>query len=351
MQNRLHRAVEPLISVHLNKKTFSGAAIAVARLGAGGYDRCFMNFGSADFASSGHKVSGQTCFDLASLSKPLVTALCIFVLSREEKININDYAEHYFGLDGGRFIIEDLLNHCSGLPAHRDFWAVKKLGSFEERKREVFRKIINESLVLEKQDIYSDLGFILLGFLIEQVTGTSLDEYWGTTIARPLGLSDRIFFRKNNHHDFAATGRCPWSGARLCGLVHDDNCRYLGGVAGHAGLFGRSSGVLSLCEVILSSYLGEGDFFFGLGNWLKSRENYRWQHGFDTVSPSGSLAGKYFSPSSIGHLGFTGTSFWLDPEKRIIIVLLTNRVINGNNPENINKLRPELHDKIMEIML
>jgi CubicO group peptidase (beta-lactamase class C family) len=202
--------------------------------------------------------------------------------------------------------------------------------------------------------LYSDLGFILLGRVIEIASGESLDRYWRRKICCPLHLENDLFFageKEKVHRIYVPTGNCGWSNKSLYGYVNDDNCRALGGIAGHAGLFGTVGGVLNLCKEILLCYHGQGTqspfTSKTLRTMLENREG-EWLCGFDSPTPPLSSSGKFFSDKTIGHLGFTGTSFWIDLQQQIIIVLLTNRVFCGDQLSAIQRFRPMVHDLIMD---
>jgi CubicO group peptidase (beta-lactamase class C family) len=150
------------------------------------------------------------------------------------------------------------------------------------------------------------------------------------------------------------TGRCRWSAESLTGLVHDDNCSAMGGVGGHAGLFGSGEGVIAICQAFLDLYHGRETVLpISRETFLKACEPVKdseWTRGFNLVSPEGSSSGRYFSANSIGHLGFTGVSFWIDLDKQRIVSLLTNRVIKGDDLEGIREMRPELHDAVVRCL-
>nr|MDJ0624291.1 serine hydrolase [Desulfocapsaceae bacterium] len=201
--------------------------------------------------------------------------------------------------------------------------------------------------------LYSDLDYLLLGYLVENISGMELARYWQEKIAGPLKVEDKFYFmgdKKTNLQkvSFAVTGKCSWTGSILAGLVHDDNCRAIGRISGHAGLFGTLAGVLDICESILLKYIGEKqhpsynreDLLY----LLKRRKREQWACGFDVPTGENPSCGQCFSKKTIGHLGFTGTSFWIDLIERKIAVVLTNRVIYGSNNETIKDLRPKLHD-------
>ena len=249
------------------------------------------------------------------------------------------------------------MSHSSGFVSHREYFNELIKISAKNRKEYLVKQILNEKLRFPKDDIscYSDLGFILLGLIIEKITGKKIDELSRDIIYTPLELQKDLIFPNSlekRTHTYVDTGNCLWSKMRLSGLVHDDNCRVMGGVAGHAGLFGTLSGVMQFCEQLLDQWKDRAEHPAYsnklLRKILKRVGESTWTMGFDTVSSQGSSAGKYFSGKSVGHLGFTGTSFWIDPEKDCIAVLLTNRVCYGVDNWKIKEFRPALHNLLME---
>jgi CubicO group peptidase (beta-lactamase class C family) len=194
---------------------------------------------------------------------------------------------------------------------------------------------------------YSDVGFILLGELVETVTGVALDEFCRREIFQALQLGDMGFLSLARlcpmGRPYASTEACPWRGRVLDGEVHDENAWIMGGVAGHAGLFATAREVLDFAQSLLAGLQGK--------SWLVSRtplqaftqrqslpEGSTWALGWD------------FSPSSIGHLGFTGTSMWIDPVQDVIVVLLTNRIHPSRQRAGIKAFRPCLHDAVMQAL-
>jgi CubicO group peptidase (beta-lactamase class C family) len=184
-----------------------------------------------------------------------------------------------------------------------------------------------------------------------------LDRVAAEKIYRPLGLGDDLFFlplcEARPDRRYAAMEDCPWRGKILVGEVHDDNAHALGGVAGHAGLFGTVQGVLALTTHLLEVWQARarpvGFHAAELRHFLTTRPvaDSTWVLGFDTPSATGSSAGHHFSSASVGHLGFTGTSFWIDPVKELVVVLLTNRVHPVRHDERIKTFRPRFHDEVM----
>lgn len=311
-------------------------------------------------------VSEKTFFDLASLTKPLVTSLSILTLIEMGKLDFNTPLKAVLRgpipAPKRDITVGDLLQHKSGLPAHKPYFLY--LNTYEElktRKEKIVEYILAEPLDQQPRKVsaYSDLGFILLGHIIELVASEPLEVFWSKNITIPLSLQDKLFFQpllqKVDIKKIAATEKCQWMKRMLCGEVHDENCRSLGGIAGHAGLFGTVGGVMELCGFLLRTWRGEKILSQCPPQLLKKtfgrEENEEWCYGFDTPSGEKSSSGKYFSRMTVGHLGFTGTSFWIDLCRGVVIVLLTNRVHPSRENEKIKNFRPVFHDRLMEILV
>ena len=320
---------------------------------------------SDDRYKNGESVPDLPFFDLASLTKPLVTLLCILTLVDRKIIKLDDTLDilleqnvaHEFRL----IRLKNLLCHNSGLPAHIEFWR-----DLDNRNEEYLKKSIIDTILSQRIDsrekasthIYSDLGYLLLGFVIERKSGKKLDDFWENEIAKPLGIENIINFPKKiniEQEKYAITGKCPWTGDLLRGVVHDDNCRMLGGVCGHAGLFGTALGVLTLCQEMYfhlkkkKTCLPFSHEIFS--SCCKRVSRSEWTQGFNLPSKTGSSSGSLLSEMSLGHLGFTGTSFWIDPVNDLIIVLLTNRVLMGEDRKGIQDLRPAVHDFLAQRLI
>ncbi len=357
---KLSQRLYVIFSYYLDRAVFPGAAVGISLWSGYKYSNFIYHYGLAQSSPKRISLTRETVFDLASLTKPLATVPALLSLMKEGKLSWDTTLDQIFPAkipeDKKNITIQQLMSHCSGLPAHRDYF--KKLLTVKEGAREkfLFNRIREEKLLYPSGTdfVYSDLGFILLGFIIEQVSAKNLEEYIREKIYRPLDLHNSLFFaekQKEKGHVYAATSVCPWTAEMLSGRVHDDNCRAMGEVAGHAGLFGTIDGVVQWCEHLLSQIKErEGHPSYDNENLRKAvtkEGNSAWTCGFDTPSTTGSSSGKFFSPSSFGHLGYTGTSFWIDPQKELIIVLLTNRVHQGNNKDLIKRFRPLFHDTVM----
>jgi serine-type D-Ala-D-Ala carboxypeptidase len=355
-------SIDNILLTYLHKNTFSGCAVGFSNFKERGFKRKYYYKGKVDNIDSAVYIDRNTLFDLASLTKPLVTVLCLLALKKERKLVFEDkIARHLpFTLpdDKKNITILDLIRHTSGLPAHRPYY--KEISKSNEilDVNNVIKEVLDEELISEPGDIYlySDLDYIILGYLIEKLCGESIGSFWQRKISEPLGLSKEFFWQNGNdgyfeNISFAVTGFCSWTGAKLCGKVHDDNCRAMDRLSGHAGLFGTLSGVLTLCEEVLLNYSGRKENTAydreDLMYLLRKRKRQQWAYGFDVPTGDNPSSGKFFSKKSIGHLGFTGTSFWIDLDKDRIVVVLTNRVLCGEDTKNIKEMRPLLHDALL----
>jgi CubicO group peptidase (beta-lactamase class C family) len=207
------------------------------------------------------------------------------------------------------------------------------------------------------QAVYSDLGFMFLRWVVEQVSGMKMNLLLEKEIYQPLGI-DHLFFPSEETpapNNVAPTEMCAWRRKLVQGAVHDENAYAVGGIDGHAGLFGPAQAVHDLLWKMLRAYV-DNSYKSALPQYLvQSFLNYDQGHeralGFDRPTQPGSSSGQHFSENSVGHLGFTGTSFWMDLEKHIIVVLLTNRIHPTRDNDKIKAFRPRIHNTVMELIL
>lgn len=350
---------DDLIASYLKNKVFSCASIAYSRWYEGYYQRFSKSYGLSSFKTVEIELKDDHFFDLASLTKPLSTVLVLLSFFEKKKIWPSTEIGEIFEEcpeSKKKITISHLMSHKSGLPAHREYFQTLLNIPMEQRKKKILESILNEELKKQRQNVghYSDLGFILLGLIMEKISGRDLGYLAQSLIYSPLGLENSLFYpglKRVEGRTYVDTERCIWDKTELSGRVHDDNCRALGGICGHAGLFGTSFGVMRLCEKLLDQWMDRGEhpsYSNDILRWaFKKKVNSNWAMGFDTVSKEGSSSGRYFSSKSVGHLGFTGTSFWIDPEKQCIAVLLSNRVCYGNDNLKIREARPKIHDILM----
>lgn len=355
MQNILKQLLEQGIQ----EQVFPGAAAAVSCGSGPGRSTWFATAGSKD--SRDHApVTATTLFDLASLTKALSTTLIYYSLFAEGCIQPdNTLADLLQAVppDKQKISLRCLLSHSSGFAAYQPWFQDFRPVQSQENKSQLVRRILAEPLTYPSASrcVYSDLGFILLGHLAEELTGKNLASNFRERITTPLGLETELFYlpdaKESLRQCYAATEACSWRGRVMRGEVHDEHCWLLHGVAGHAGLFGTAKGVLQLCSAILDGWQGK-DIGCAWAAFLpqglrRQRADQTWCLGFDTPTVGASSSGRYFSATSVGHLGFTGTSFWIDPVKQLIVVLLTNRVNPSRENVKIRQFRPQFHDALL----
>jgi CubicO group peptidase (beta-lactamase class C family) len=317
-----------------------------------------------------------TLYDLASLTKPLVTTTSVLLLVQQGKLQLDEPAMRVLDeLDGsaiGRATTQDLLTHSSGLPGWRPLYErLEGKGAAPGQahpmtiRRTMLQFIRDEPLeyATGTKSLYSDLGFILLGLMIERVTGQPLDRWYEEAVAAPIKASPLAFSPASVHPaarnkpfidmmDIAPTEYDRRRNRLLQGEVHDENAAAMAGIAGHAGLFGTADAVLAVSRAWLDAYRGKASILDpALVRRFIARRNgipqSSWACGWDTPS-SPSSTGSYFSSDSFGHLGYTGTSLWVDPRRELEVVLLSNRVHPSRKNEKIREFRPRLHDIVMQ---
>ncbi|CAN2047811.1 Beta-lactamase family protein [Candidatus Magnetomoraceae bacterium gMMP-1] len=344
----------------IKDSVFPGGALVVSKQGKILF---FKSYGLANIFT-GEKITKETIFDLASLTKPLATSLAFMLLIQEKCLSLDQklgtILNECNGTDKENILIRHLLCHNSALPAHRPYYKELCKLPIHERKPALRDLLIKEPLLdsIGHKFIYSDLGFMFLEWVVEKITRTRLDIFLEKRVYRPLGLSHLfyidLFSKKNLNMSFAATEDCPWRKKVLAGMVHDDNAYVTGGIGGHAGLFGRAYDVHSLLVTLLLNYQGMavGNIFNPSIVRIFFTPMYGSRTpGLDTPTFPGSSCGNLFSNKTVGHLGFTGTSFWIDLKRSIIVLFLSNRVHPSRNNEKIKDFRPYLHDIIMKTFL
>ncbi len=303
----------------------------------------------------------DTVFDLASLTKPLATAVALMALVRSGRIDLEQplvsIIPQFANTLKAAIRIRDLLTHASGLPAWRPYFHVLMRSAPLSRPKVLKRLLLAESLIHTPGDhvLYSDLGFMLLAWIVEAISGLSLARFTLEQCYRPLGLGQQFFFPSllplPKEIPCAATELCPWRNFLVNRVVHDDNAYAAADLQGHAGLFGSVGAVFRLLSELLGAYHHQPDSKLDhqiTRQFLTPAGKFGRPLGFDVPSPIGAACGQYFSPPTIGHLGFTGTSFWMDLEKAIIVILCTNRVHPSRQNHQIRKFRPLLHDTVMQ---
>lgn len=351
---------------------FPGAVLAIRQ---GGVRVCVIPAGRLSTDPPGSAVTSSTIYDLASLTKPLATVTAMALLVQRGQCRLDDRVDSVLrelqGAAAGPATLRQLLTHSSGLPGWRGFYErlsqnaslPSSLDARAEVGRRVLHMIAKEGLIYGRgeRSLYSDLGFMLLGLTIERLSGIPLDRFMHEQIIQPLNAQPLCFLPTDSEGEsrkdsmirsIAPTERDSWRGRLLCGEVHDENAAALGGVAGHAGLFGTAEAVLALTGAWLAAYHRKSSILNPevVSDFSKRQLNIpgsSWAIGWDTPSPPSS-SGRYFSPESFGHLGYTGTSVWIDPACELEVVLLSNRVHPTRKNEGIRNFRPMIHDLVYQ---
>jgi len=354
-----------------------GAVLAVNRGGKTVYLRAF---GFASLHPERRNMETETIFDLASLTKPVATATALMILASRERIALDapagDILPELARGDKSTVTVRQLLANCSGLPSWKPYF----LSVFGESETSAdryspsprWRRYVMDRARVEplecapgEAETYSDIGYIVLGDCIEQVTGELLDQFCGREIFGPLCMERTFFIDLASPgrplsgplpDQFAATEECTRRRRLLVGEVHDENAFVMGGIAGHAGLFSTADDLCTFARTLLLCSRDEHPFLPGRivrEFWARAGivQGGTWALGWDTPSPGRSSSGRTFSPRSVGHTGFAGTSLWIDPERDLVVVLLTNRVHPSRmKEEGIRRLRPEIHDLVSEAL-
>ena len=321
-------------------------------------------FGRLTYDVKSPKARDSTIYDVASLTKPIVTTSAIMMLVAEERVDLDAPLSRYLpecagGASKGQqsdwrkeMTAGELLLHTAGLPAHREFYKDAK------GRDAIFRRVCAEPLVAEPgtKVEYSDLGFILLGEIVERLTGQTLNQFAHEKIFAPLGMNHSYFNppRALRAQIAPTENDTAFRKRQLQGEVDDANAFAMGGIAGHAGLFSTAQDISVFAQMMLNGgmYAQERIFTRSIIDQFTARVdagNSARTLGWD-VPTGNSASGHYMSPRAYGHNGFTGTSIWIDPEKDLFIILLTNRVYPSAANDKIRQVRPALHDAIIDAL-
>ena len=365
------------VLAHRRRYVFPGAVLLVGLEGEVVYHKAF---GCRSLSPSVTPMTRDVVFDVASLTKPLITTTLIMQCVERGILSVDRRLSRIFQTFGTygkeKITVRHLLNHTSGYPATAPFYkqiarldngartgVMTSRGAVETVLNEIFRAKIEHSPGQVTR--YSDIGFILLGRVLEIMSGgMTLDKLATNNIFKQLGMHSSGFIdlaalrRRGLKVDtsmIAPTAECQWRGRVLCGEVHDENAWVMGGVAPHAGLFTTAYDVHRFAAEMIRCWHGKGKF---LGKdivrdfWCLDGMDPRstWALGWDTPSLVDSSSGHHFSANSVGHLGYTGCSLWIDVRRRVHVVLLSNRIHPTAENNAIREFRPHLHDLVMEAL-
>ena len=305
---------------------YPGASVVVGRKGATVWEKGFGHLGWTGDAAI--VVPERSIYDLASLTKVVGTTTAIMILFDEGKLHLDDQVSTYIPefTGGGKenVTIRQLLEHRSGLPAGRDLWRIA------HTPEDARAAVISTPLFAapNKYYEYSDLGADMLGFTVEAITGEKLDTFLERRVFQPLGMTDTHFRPDASLRGrIAPTEISPPRGYPLRGEVHDENAYALGGVAGHAGLFSTVSDLSIFAQMLLNggSYNGARLVSDSTVALFTRRAAGTRALGWDTCAGQFGC-GTHMGANAYGHTGYTGTSMWIDPERQMFVILLTNRV-------------------------
>lgn len=350
--------VRPLLRDAVASRVTPGAQCAVSLPGAAVEMVCE---GAVSYDPDAAAVTPSTVYDLASVTKVFTALLAVTAAARGEVdlgAPLAATLTEVTGASVARCTLDAMLSHRAGLTpwiAAYDGVDASRAGDDDARARvlaAVARAPLGEAGVAR----YSDLGYILAGEALARALGAPLDALITTRVLRPLGVDGAIAYRgvgpRWRDDSVAPTERCAWRGRVVRGEVHDENAYALGGVCGHAGLFGDAVALARAGRVVLEVLKGRSDALprGPVAAMLAPRPGGTHRLGWDGRSPEGSSAGALTSAETFGHLGFTGTSLWCDPARDVAIALVTNRVHPTREGVGIRTLRPRVHDAIIRAL-
>jgi len=350
-----HDVIEKAIA----DKAFPGATLAVGYRG----NVSVHAFGKLSYDAKAAATNPTTVYDIASLTKVVATTTLVAKLAEGDfavPLDLDAKVERYLPEWAGRpqpewrhkVTVRHLLTHTSGLPAFKEYWRTSK------GKADTLARIFAEPLEYEPgtKEIYSDLGIILMAEIIERLTGRTLDDLAKTFVFSPLGMKDTMYRPpKKVWPPIAPTEIDNNLRHRLVqGEVHDENAFAIGGVSGHAGVFSTAPDLAAFCQMLLNGGVYAHQRILRRATIALFTAPQQLSGGTRTlgwaVPTEGGSSGHYFSAHSFGHTGFTGTSIWIDPDRQLFVVLLTNRVHPTRENTKIQQVRPALHDAVMQAL-
>ncbi len=377
MDVRAEAQLQPAFNVierAIADKAFPGATLAV-----GYHGRVALHaFGKLSYDAKSPQVNVRTMYDVASLTKVIVTTTLVEKLVEgdfKSPLNLDAPIERYLpewtagrepqkGLKDlfhenpqemewrHRVTVRHLMTHTSGLPAFKEYWRTST------GKADTLKMIFAEPLEYEPgtKMIYSDLGIILMAEIIQRLTGRTLDDLAKEYIFGPLAMNDSMYKPpKKLWPSIAPTEFDANFRKRLIqGEVHDENAFAIGGVSGHAGVFSTTPDLAAFCQMLLNGGVYAHQRILRRSTIAQFTVPQQLSGGTRTlgwvVPTEGSSSGHYFSAHSFGHTGFTGTTIWIDPDRQVFVVLLTNRVNPTRENHKIAEVRPAVHDAVMQAL-
>src|SRR5438067_524482 len=348
-----------VVEAAIKDKAFPGATLAIGYRGK----VSLHSFGKFTYDAKSPDVAISTMYDIASLTKVVATTTIVAKLAEGDfavPLDLDAKIERYLPEWASgpqpewrhRVTVRHLLTHTSGLPPFKEYWRTSK------SKQDTLTKIFAEPLEYEPgtKEIYSDLGIILVAEIIERLTGRKLDDLANNFIFSPLGMKDSMYKPpKKLWPTIAPTEIDNQYRHRLIqGEVHDENAFAIGGVSGHAGVFSTAPDLAAFCQMLLNGGVYAHQRILRRATVAQFTTPQQLSGGTRTlgwaVPTPGGLSGHYFSEHSFGHTGFTGTSIWIDPDRQLFVVFLTNRVHPTRENQKIQQVRRDLHDAVMQAL-
>jgi len=353
------RPAYEVIEKGVKDKAFPGATLAVGFRGK----VAIHAFGKLSYDTKSPAVKPTTMYDIASLTKVVATTTLVAKLVEGDfavPLDLDAKIERYLPEWASgpqpewrhRVTVRHLLTHTSGLPAFKEYWRTSK------GKQDTLTKIFAEPLEYEPgtKEIYSDLGIILMAEIIERLTGRKLDDLANSFIFSPLGMKDSMYKPPKKLRPTIAPTEVDnnFRHRLIQGEVHDENAFAIGGVSGHAGVFSTAPDLGVFCQMLLNGGVFAHQRILRRGTVAQFTTPQQLSGGTRTlgwaVPTPGGLSGNYFSAHSYGHTGFTGTSIWIDPDRQLFVVFLTNRVNPTRENQKIQQVRRDLHDAVMQAL-
>jgi len=357
---KIEHEIAALVDDALRRGIGSAAAVSV---GDGGHEIVrFVRGHTRRVPDKGEPITESTYFDVASLTKPMSTAACAMVLAADRMLDLDAPIHSWLPNAESTGTVRQLLGHGAGCVAHVEFFRLLRSGIVADARRELVRMAANEPANPPGVTaVYSDLGYIMLGAILERAADASLEHVFSDLVAGPLGLSAK--FASTDAIDAIDNAVATELDDRglVCGRVHDENAYYGGGACGHAGLFATIGDVAKFAAAIVDTGTGtpRGKFRTDIVTHFintAAAPGTSWRLGFDTPSPTPGVShagDRWPRAGSVGHLGFTGTSLWLDIPHRRWVALLTNRVHptrGGTSADDIKALRRAVNDRATDLL-
>ena len=352
MSSALPARLDSILVAAIADRATPGAAVAIGRNGRLVVDR---GWGWIDWRGDATAVSDSTLYDMASLTKVIATTTAAMLLEEEGKLDIErpvaSYLSEFNVPDKATMTVRSLLQHSSGMQPDLLLW--RQYSTLPEYIRHIAGAPLKYAANTRSE--YSDWNMIVMQAIIERVSGRRLDSLLADRVWTPLGMRDTRFTPDSSlKWRIAPTETQDFRGGQVWGVVHDENSWKAGGVVGHAGLFSSARDLAIYAQMMLNGGEYNGVRILRpetIARWTARQQPFGSRAlGWDTPSPRSS-AGRYYSARSFGHTGFTGTSIWVDPEKQLFVVLLTNRVNPTRNNQKIGPLRRVVANAAQEAVL